>query len=128
MVSPWRRITPPDPAQHYLAMLTFLPLRGYAQIPRFMRYSFAIQKQVERSPGAIGISVRAKPMSNQYWTLSVWTDERALMDFVRKEPHARSMTAFHMGPTKFTRWKIAGSDVPPSWKDALRRGEEQAHG
>ena len=48
------------------------------------------------------------------------------MDFVHKVPHGRVMTALagDMGETRFARWKLKGSEVPPSWGDALKRLEK----
>jgi hypothetical protein len=53
----------------------------------------------------------------------VWESDRALMDFVSKLPHraATKEIAPYMGTTKFSRWKMLGSDVPPRWDDAIRR-------
>ena len=36
------------------------------------------------------------------------------------------MTAMvpYMGKTRFIRWTITGSELPPSWEDALRRSKE----
>ena len=121
MVSPWRAVASAQPGIEYLAMLTYLPLRGYLQIPRFLSYSFKIQKQLTHTAGLIGFAMKADPLRNQYWTLSVWENDRALMQFVRTEPHASSMTAFNMGRTRFTRWKITSAEIPPRWDDALRK-------
>ena len=39
----------------------------------------------------------------------------------------RKQLAPHMGPTKFIRWKVAGSDVPLRWDVAIEgaKGEVQ---
>jgi hypothetical protein len=128
MVSPWRALAQPHPSAEYLAMLTYLPLRGYLQMARFFSYSAKVQKQLERTAGVIGYSFKANPLRNQYWTFSVWENDRALMNFVRTEPHASAMIAFNMGATTFTRWKLRGDDVPPRWNDALRRSQEDLNG
>jgi hypothetical protein len=66
--------------------------------------------------------MRAKVFRREFWTLSVWESERALMDFVTKMPHGEVMRALsaHMGATKFNNWKLLGSAIPPNWDDAMR--------
>ena len=53
--------------------------------------------------------------------------EEALMRFVGKNPHGRIMTDLlpHMGQTKFIRWKVSGSSVPPDWEEEKGRMLEQ---
>jgi hypothetical protein len=123
MDSPWKALAPVDRDREYLALLSYLPLRTYSKIPRFFQFTFQIQRQLGVCPGAIGYSVRAKLLSRKFWTLSVWENEQALMDLVKKMPHGEVMKSLapYMGATKFTRWKVLGSVIPPSWKDAARR-------
>jgi hypothetical protein len=120
---PWKALAPVDRDREYLALLSYLPLRRYSKIPRFLQLTLQILRQLRGSPGAIGYSLRAKLLSRRFWTLSVWESERALMDFVAKVPHLEVMKTLapHMGATKFTRWKVPGSALPPDWEDATRR-------
>jgi hypothetical protein len=123
MDMPWKSLAPVEPGHEYLALLSYLPLKTYLKIPQFLRFTFQIQSQIARAPGAIGYSLRAKPMSRQFWTLSAWQDSRSLLDFVRQMPHGEVMKTLtpYMAPTKFTEWKILGSAIPPNWDDAVRR-------
>jgi Domain of unknown function (DUF3291) len=126
MDMPWIALAPVDPSREYLVLLSYLPLRKYRKIPTFLRYTSQIQGQLRRTAGAAGYSMRAKVLSRKFWTLSVWESERALMDFVLNLPHGDVMKSLapHMGATKFTRWKLPGSAVPPNWDDAVRRESE----
>ena len=126
MDMPWIALAPVDPSREYLVLLSYLPLRKYSKIPIFLRYTSQIQGQLRRTAGAAGYSMRAKVLSRKFWTLSVWESERALMDFVLNLPHGDVMKSLapHMGATKFTRWKLPGSAVPPNWDDAVRRESE----
>jgi hypothetical protein len=128
MDSSWITFTPPDANREYLALLSYLPLNRYRAIPGFFRYSLQIQKQLRTTPGVIGYSLRAKPVSRNFWTLSVWEDQRTLREFVAKIPHGEAMRAMalHMGQPEFTQWKVAGSDLPLRWDQALRRSQQGA--
>ncbi len=120
---PWQSFAAPESDKEYLALLSYLPLSTFRAIPKFVRYTFQIRRQLAESEGLIGYSLDANLPRLQFWTLSVWEDEESLMEFVWKNPHERVMVDLvpHMGQTEFTRWKISGSSVPPSWEDARRR-------
>jgi quinol monooxygenase YgiN len=117
----------PDKNREYFALLSSLPLNKYRAIPGFLRFSSQIQKQLRATPGVIGYSLRAKLLSRNFWTLSAWADEKALTDFVAKIPHEQAMQAMmpHMGPTKFTKWKVFGSALPLQWEEAMRRSKKE---
>ena len=120
---PWQSIQSPDPNREYLALLTYLPLKGYRGTLNLMRREGAVAAQLRGTPGLIGFSFRAKILRHRFWTLSVWEDEEALMTFVGKRPHADAMEALgpSMGKTDFTRFRVRGTEVPVTWDSALRR-------
>jgi hypothetical protein len=123
MDMPWKSLAPVEQGHEYLALLSYLPLKTYLKIPLFLRLTFQVQSQIAQAPGAIGYSLRAKPLSREFWTLSVWQDSNRLMDFVREVPHGDVIKelAPQMGATKFTQWKILGSAIPPKWDEAVQR-------
>lgn len=127
MDSPWIKFAPPDTNREYFALLSYLPLNKYRAIPAFLKFSFLIQKQLRTTPGVIGYSLRARLLSRNFWTLSAWAEEKSLMDFVVKIPHAQAMKAMipHMGPTRFTKWKVLGSALPLRWEEAMKRSQEK---
>jgi hypothetical protein len=102
-----------------------LPLNKYRAIPGFFKFILQIQKQLGTTPGVIGYSLRAKPLSRNFWTISAWDTEKTLMDFVTKVPHGQAMKAMmpHMGPTRFTKWKVLGSALPLQWEEAMGRSQ-----
>ena len=128
MDAPWKSLAPVRPEAEYLVLLTYLPLKSYLKIPRFLLFTFQIQGQLNKTPGAIGYSLRAKILSCKFWTLSVWEDDSALTDFIVRQPHGNVMKALapHLGATKFTRWKVRGSAVPVRWDDAMRHGSQES--
>jgi heme-degrading monooxygenase HmoA len=127
MILPWKSFLKAEPEGEYLALLTVLPLKKYSKIPGFLRATLAIQRQLARSKGLVGYSLDAHPLRREFWTLSVWEDEDALADFVRANPHGKTTSDLipHMGATRFIRWKIRGSELPPQWSDAKRRASSR---
>jgi|tagenome__1003787_1003787.scaffolds.fasta_scaffold20438232_2 quinol monooxygenase YgiN len=120
---PWRRTIPPKPHTEYLVMASRLPLRSITKVPWFAGLTASVLRQLERTEGVVGYSLRAQPLAKTFWTLSAWTDTRALETFVRTMPHQAVMAKLrpHMGPTRFTTWQAPGSALPVPWDEAIER-------
>jgi hypothetical protein len=86
----------------------------------------AIQGQLAHSEGLIGYALNAQVLSKTFWTVSAWTDEAALNRFVRTQPHLGVMQRLrgHMGPTRFRRWTLPGSALPPAWPTVITQVQE----
>jgi hypothetical protein len=110
-----------EPGTGYLVMASHLPLKRITGTVRFFRGVSAVRKQLATADGLIGYSLRARPLARDYWTLSVWTDNTALREFMRTPPHVQLMTSLKplMGPTKFVTWTISAADGRPSMAGAL---------
>jgi heme-degrading monooxygenase HmoA len=124
--SPWKSNAIVDSDHEYLVLGTYLPLLRLSATFRFARRVADVRRQLEHANGLIGYSMLGRPWARQYWTLSVWEDEAALQAFVAENPHRDIMStvAPDMGTTRFVRWHVLGSTVPPRWPDALQRIEE----
>ena len=102
-------------------MASHLPLKRVTSTVQFFRAVFAVRKQLAGAEGLVGYTLRAKPFARDYWTLSVWTDQAALSEFMRTAPHAEIMGSLKpiMGTTKFVQWGITSADGRPGWPEAL---------
>ncbi len=105
----WRSFRNAEPGREYLVLLSALPPRSKGRL--------------QTAPGLVGYSLRARLWRKRFWTLSVWEDEPALMDFVDAVPHRTVMHALQpdLGETQFLRWGIRRDAYPPSWNAALAR-------
>lgn len=123
MKSPWKAMKPLEADREYVVLASSIPARSRSSTGRLFRGASAVRKQLAGTDGVVGFSLLARPWRKQYATLSVWVDEGALAAFADESPHHRLMSELSpdMGPTKFVRWKIGGSDGWPSWSEALRR-------
>ena len=124
---PWKSFALPENDREYSALLTYLPLKRWRAIPKFMRYTSQIQRQLADSEGLIGYALDAKVLSRDFWTLSVWEDEASLRRFVQQNPHEKVMMDLlpHMGQTAFVPFKVDASSIPPDWEDTKRRMRER---
>jgi quinol monooxygenase YgiN len=118
---PWTARAEMEPGADYLVMASHLPLKRITDTVRFFRAVFAVRKQLAAADGLIGYTLRARPLTRDYWTLSVWKDDTALRQFMRTPPHARIMSSLKpvMGPTKFVTWTISAADGRPDMPGAL---------
>jgi len=124
---PWKSYAAPESDGEYTALLTYLPLNKWRAIPKFMRYTYQIQRQLADSEGLIGYSLDANLPSRKFWTLSVWEDEESLRRFVQRTPHGRVMMDLlpDMGQTSFLPFKVDGSSIPLDWESTKRRMRER---
>jgi hypothetical protein len=121
--SPWKVLRPAAPGHEYLILLSYLPLRRFRDFPAFVGHDLRVTRQLRDARGLIGYSKLGRPWVKRFWTLSAWEDESALEAFVRAGAHSRAMADMppRMGSTRFIRWSLRGSALPPDWADALRR-------
>ncbi|MEX2599858.1 MAG: hypothetical protein WD533_09415, partial [Dehalococcoidia bacterium] len=56
------------PDREYVVMASLLPLRRLWLLPRFMRYTLAIRKQLNESQGLAWYSLRAELTRRRFWT------------------------------------------------------------
>jgi nitrite reductase/ring-hydroxylating ferredoxin subunit len=124
---PWKSFTTPESEREYPALLSHLPLATFRAMPKFLRFVFAIQRQLAESEGLIGYSLDAHPLAKEFWTLSVWQDRDSLWRFVHRHPHSEAMQDLlpHMGETGFFHFEVAGSSVPPDWQETKLRMRER---
>jgi hypothetical protein len=120
--SAWRWYTQPHPDRQYLAMATVIELRSVWNLPRFEWHTRQVHRQLAHTPGLLGFSFKAQfPL--RYWTLSAWTDGKALHAFIHGDGHQAAMTRIAPTMRSFdhTHWKLPGTALPLRWDDGLAR-------
>ena len=120
---PWRTKTQAEPGRSYLVMASRPPLRSRRTVPRFLRLTLSVVRQLERTEGLVGYTLLAQPMKKTFWTLSAWTDQQQLDAFARAMPHLAIIRKLRprMGPTRFSFWTVQGSALPVAWGEAIDR-------
>jgi quinol monooxygenase YgiN len=123
MKSPWKSLAPLEHGHEYLVLASSIPPKSRLSTWRLFLGSRQVTARLRDTPGVVGFALLARPLRKQYATLSVWADEQALQAFANAEPHRRLMQALapDMGPTRFVRWAVNGSDGRPSWREGLDR-------
>ena len=124
---PWLRVATADPGTELTVMASRLPLRSYRHIPGFLRWTLRIRHQLSGTDGLVGYSLDAHLFRKTFWTLSAWTSQEALEDFVQVDPHMSGMAAIrpHMRPSTFVFWTVKPEELPLRWETARRRINEE---
>jgi hypothetical protein len=114
---PWRAMADVDPEGTYVVTMTRLPLRRHTRIPAVMRATWKIVRELARSDGLVGYSLKADLIRKTFWTVSAWESTAGLHAFVRSDVHVRAMTDVgpHMAEPRIETTSMPGTDLPPSW-------------
>lgn len=126
MELPW--MSRPQAAAHSqdaVVMGSRFELKSPWRSPAFLLNSMRIWRQARRSPGLLGVSLRAHPVGGVYWTLSAWTDESSLREFARTDPHRTIMKKARpwTKSATFRFWTVPADKLTPGplWADAVAR-------
>ena len=123
MRSPWKSLKPLEARHEYVVLASSIPPLRRSSTMRLFRGASAVRQQLEGTDGLVGFSLLARPLRKQYATLSIWVDDAALTAFAGGQPHQRLADDLspEMGPTRFVRWTMTGSEGRPTWAEAFRR-------
>ena len=122
--SPWVRYAAAfDEGKEYLAMVSYFRLKELGAMPRFLWNALRVGRQLGRSEGLLYYSTGARLGSLEFWSVSVWKDERALGGFVRASPHSEIMEAMlpHVRRSEFVRWRETSPLSPGSVGFLMKR-------
>jgi heme-degrading monooxygenase HmoA len=108
------------PGSEVQVMASRFVLRSRRDTVRMLRHASAVRRALLGSPGALGVSLVARPLRREYWTLSAWSDRASLDAFVAHPVHRAAMAALAptMAESAFRFWTQPASALPPSWDDA----------
>ncbi len=113
MEIPWKTNDKPEPGQKAYVMASRFNLTSARHTQAFLLGAMRIRRQALGSDGLIGVSLRAFPLRKQYWTLSAWTGEQALREFMRAEPHGSFMRRARpwMRDAAFKFWELPPEEL-----------------
>lgn len=115
----------PEPDQPAFLMASRFDLKQHWRTPAFFLSALRVFQQARRSPGLLGVSLRAHPLSKSYLTLSAWTGEPALREFMRANPHRTVMGKAKpwCAEATFRFWELPAGDINQKtlWASAEQR-------
>ena len=109
-----------------LVQVSRLELARRRDVPGFLVAALRIRRHALRTPGCVGLALRAQPFRRTFWTLSAWDDQAAIGAFMRSDGHRAVMVAYRgrMAGSHFHTWTAGEAGRRPSWTDARRRYDE----
>lgn len=102
-----------------IASITELHLKKIWSYLRFLPLAIKSKIQAEKSPGLISIQLNSKGLFVQR-TLTVWKNEKLMLDFVKSGSHLKAMKAFSKIANRSSTATFAVKSLP-SWKEALEK-------
>jgi hypothetical protein len=130
MEIPWTAVDQPGAGPDVQVMGSRFELKTAWRSPQFFVYSVRLWRQARRSPGILGVSLRAQPLAGVFWTLSAWTSREALTSFAGTDPHATAMKRIRpwMRESTFRFWSVPADGITAAsfrpadlWAEAQRR-------
>jgi hypothetical protein len=119
LIVPWRWTEGPRP-ENALLFASRFDATGLRQRWRLLNAGIRLRREVLRAPGALGVSIRAYPLSGRYYTLSLWNDEQSLLAFAHDPAHRDAVALMaELGPPRGVLASRPADSRRPSWADAL---------
>lgn len=93
----------------------------------FWDYTMRVVDSLPSHDGYLGHRIRRRIFGNEAWTMTVWTDEKALQNFVSGAQHSDAIKNGLDAVTKarFVRFVLAKAQIPLSWDDAEKVMDEK---
>ncbi|MTE12128.1 DUF3291 domain-containing protein [Nocardia aurantiaca] len=123
---PWMTVgTPTRPEVQCMA--SRLEVDSLLSAPGFLIASLALWWQARRSPGALGVALKAEMLKGTFWTYSAWEDKAAIYAYARSEPHKSTVERKRkvMRDATFVFFNAPVDELPLSWTEIRRRIAEQ---
>ena len=125
MELPWTTNGTSAAGQDAFVMASRFELNSPWRSAGFLMLAMRIWRQARRSPGMLGVSLRAHPVSGVYWTLSAWAGEAAMREFARTDPHRTIMKKARpwTKSATFRFWTVPAGQLTPAalWPEAETR-------
>jgi hypothetical protein len=121
---PWKQVATIDPDREYVAFTSRFFMKSPRRVLSFLARTGPIEEQVETAPGVVGWSLAANLFKLEFYTLSAWEDAESLRRFAHEAEHGAAMEEFKddlRRKSLFVHYTVRGSELPLSWKVALRR-------
>lgn len=123
---PWTTVASPTTTE-VQCMASRLEVKSLLDAPGFLIASLTLWRQARRSPGALGVALKAEMLKGTFWTYSAWEDKAAIYAYAGAEPHRSTVARKRkvMREATFVFFTAPANEPPLSWTEIGRRIAEQ---
>ncbi|WP_218025248.1 hypothetical protein [Nocardia jejuensis] len=104
-------------------MASRLEVESLMDAPGFLVASLSLWRQARRSPGVLGVGLKAEMRKGTFWTYSAWVDKAAIYAYAGAEPHRSTVARKRkvMREATFVFFTAPAAELPMSWAEIRRR-------
>ncbi len=104
-------------------MASRLEVKSLRNAPGFLIASLALWWQARRSPGVLGVALKAEMLECTFWTCSAWDNKAAIYAYAGSEPHKSTVERKRkvMRDATFVFFNAPVDELPLSWGEIRRR-------
>ncbi|WP_147141060.1 DUF3291 domain-containing protein [Nocardia ninae] len=108
-------------------MASRLEVTSLLSAPGFLIASLALWWQARRSPGVLGVALKAEMLKGTFWTYSAWDDKAAIYAYAGSEPHKSTVGRKRkvMRDATFVFFTAPVDELPLPWSAIRLRIAEQ---
>ncbi len=117
----------PDDSKIIIAVTHVQLAQDKKQNKIFWQNTTRVTDSLPTNKGYLGHDIRKKIFINEGWTLTIWTDEDALENFVYGKVHAQAMQQSlpAVKEARFVRFTRRVKDIPLSWQQVEKIMQQQ---
>jgi quinol monooxygenase YgiN len=118
----WIPITPVEEQTMYRVQMNYLKLKDPKDALKLREYTQKVVEILKKSDGAIQFALHAKPEKGEYWTLSVWKDEKSMKSFGASKEHREAVTEMmdRLEDLDFDHWNVVGAKIMTEWSEIIK--------
>ncbi len=108
-------------------MASRLEVKSLLNAPSFLIASLSLWRQARRSPGLLGVALKAEMFKGTFWTYSAWENKAAIYAYAGSEPHKSTVERKRkvMREATFVFFNAPVDELPLPWDEIRRRIAEQ---
>jgi hypothetical protein len=111
-----------DPEREYVVYAVYGERSSIGSYFSMLMPALTVTQELKTAKGAIAFAGRMEFFSKKFARVTVFEDEKTLMEFAHSGQHAKCMEQFKaVVKGQSAEWRITGSDIPLKIDDAINK-------
>jgi hypothetical protein len=127
---PWKSSQPADLDGEYVAALSQFAWPTHFALANLLSLRARIRDHLGAAHGLLGYSIWSLLRRKRFYTLTVWEDEQALVNFADPIPQQTVGASYRPDevPAWSIHWRITSDVYPPTWQEAFAKAAAEHPG